>query len=62
MPLSDLSGSAKADPELQDDVNCMILDYLACLAIEQTLTAAVDQDPDKAEEADWLVQSTRGKS
>ncbi|CAI7621282.1 unnamed protein product [Penicillium pancosmium] len=49
-----------ADPELHEDVNCLILDYLVCLAIEQTLSAADDiRDPIKAEEADWLVQSLK---
>lgn len=52
-----------ADPELHEDVNSLILDYLVCLAIEQTLSAADDiRDPIKAEEADWLVQSLKGKS
>ncbi|KAJ5767914.1 hypothetical protein N7533_000497 [Penicillium manginii] len=49
-----------ADPDLHEDVNCLILDYLVCLAIEQTLSAADDiRDPVKAEEADWLVQSLK---
>jgi hypothetical protein len=52
-----------ADPDLHEDVNCLILDYLVCLAIEQTLSAADDiRDPVKAEEADWLVQSLKGES
>lgn len=58
----DLSGSPRVDPELQSDVDCLILDYLVCLAIEQTFSAAeTPLDKNKAEEADWLVASLNGK-
>jgi len=58
----DLSRSPRVDPELQADVDCLILDYLVCLAIEQTFSAAeTPLDENKAEEADWLVASLNGK-
>ncbi|KAJ5110739.1 hypothetical protein N7532_001274 [Penicillium argentinense] len=48
---------AEADPHLADDVNCLILDYLACLAISKTLsTAERDYDADTAEDVDWAVR------
>ncbi|EPS26556.1 hypothetical protein PDE_01493 [Penicillium oxalicum 114-2] len=50
--------ATQADPELRAEVDCMILDYLACLAIERTLSAAEDSTRGSAQgdEVNWMVE------
>jgi len=59
----------KADHETKADVDWMILDYLTCLAINQTLSIEkISQssenleNPVNPEEVDWLVDAVGGKS
>lgn len=52
-------------PETHVDVDFMILDYLACLAIDSTLVAIGRQTQGRAIEADelnWQIDSLQGKS
>lgn len=55
----------EADPDVKADVDMMILDYLACIAISQTLSVAGMTDesraPNESEEVDWLIDAVRGK-
>lgn len=57
--------NTEADPDVKEDVDMMILDYLACIAINQTLSVAGMTDeyraPNESEEVDWLVDAVRGK-
>lgn len=56
--------SATAHPDTLSDVNLLILDYLACLAIEGILSRP--QDGDEYGDGDggvgWLVSSVNSKS
>ncbi|KAJ5594550.1 uncharacterized protein N7459_000758 [Penicillium hispanicum] len=47
----------EANPDTQADVDLMILDYLACLAIDQTLYAVRNQDQAPVEDPEWMVDS-----
>lgn len=52
-------------PETHVDVDFMILDYLACLAIDNTLAAIGRQTQSLAIEADelnWQIESLKGES
>jgi hypothetical protein len=57
--------NTEADPDLKADVDLMILDYLACIATNQTFSVAGMTDesraPNESEEVDWLVDAVRGK-
>lgn len=50
------------DPDIKPDVDLMILDYLAALAVERTLYAATNPSQQTEEEADWLIDSVKGES
>lgn len=56
--------ATQADPELRAEVDFMILDYLACLAIERTLSAAEDSTRGSAQgdEVNWMVEPVQGES
>lgn len=56
--------AAQPDPDLRSDVDFMILDYLACLAIERTLAAAEGPSPNPAleDEVNWMVEPVKGSS
>ena len=53
----------EADPSTKAEVDSMILDYLVCLAIDQTLSAirSHDQDQESEGDLDWLVETIGGK-
>lgn len=51
----------EADPDIKADVDLMILDYLAAIAIERTLHAGANPSQQTEEEAGWLVASVNGK-
>ena len=55
----------EANPEIKADVDRMILDYLTCMAINQTLSVAENAhetaDLIESEEVDWLIDAVRGK-
>ncbi|KAJ5162454.1 hypothetical protein N7492_007846 [Penicillium capsulatum] len=48
----------QADPDTQVEVDLMILDYLACVAIDRSLAAIESQDPQCADESEWHAQIT----
>lgn len=54
--------AATPDPDLRSDVDFMILDYLACLAIERTIAAADAPNPNSAleDEVNWMVEPVKG--
>ena len=56
--------AAQPDPDLRGDVDFMILDYLACLAIERTIAAADVPNPTPAleDEVNWMVEPVKGLS
>ncbi|KAJ5119566.1 hypothetical protein N7448_010235 [Penicillium atrosanguineum] len=56
-----IMSNMEADPEVKADVDRMILDYLTCVAINQTLSVAENAnetaDSNESEEADWLIDA-----
>lgn len=55
----------EATSEIKADVDRMILDYLTCIAINQTLSVTENAnemaDLIESEEVDWLIDAVRGK-
>jgi hypothetical protein len=54
--------AAQPDPDLRADVDFMVLDYLACLAIEKALAAAEAPSPNPVleDEVNWMVEPVKG--
>lgn len=57
----DAHGRATANADTQAEVDVMILDYLVCLAIDSSLSAAESQATALSEEAEWQAQTIGGK-
>lgn len=57
-----MSMAAQPDPDLRADVDFMVLDYLACLAIERALAAAEVPSPNTGleDEVNWMVEPVKG--
>lgn len=51
----------EANPEIEEEVETMILDYLVCLAIDQTLSRGRSEHQELEEDIDWLVRPIGGR-
>lgn len=51
----------RAELDTQGEVDLMILDYLACLAIDRSLCAVESPDSTLDDESEWHAQTTAGK-
>lgn len=60
-----IKSKMEATSEIKADVDRMILDYLTCIAINQTLSVTENAnemaDLIESEEVDWLIDAVRGK-